>query len=828
MAALKYLSLITRSLIFITVLSGLLVVMFDYMNLSFTLDSARHVLIKHISSSVGRDVTIDGEIKLTVSLSPELLAQRIHIRNIDGFTDKDFITVSEVRVAASLLPLLSGELHLSAISAEQAKINLLQKKDGRHNWSFDNIAQASKPADTTADSNKTGRVTKLSLGTFLLSNVAISYSDESRDQVLETQLDRLLIDLKDITNPHAEIAGTVQGFPYSIAFKSSPLETLLTGKPWSLHGTGHIVDRKTKLEANLQLKEKALTGDIDINVANVNLGLLLDSLGIISGQDAATDNINIKTKLQGSNLIELYEQAEIRLNLGKGHWTLQSAETGNNKQLSFTKAGSFASWNKPVELHIDGNIAGKAITLDFKTNRLLEFFDEVQKLDIDLKSSIADTDINARGTLDLPVKTKQFQLDIAIKGKDLEKLNPIIDTEFPAFNDFSLTGNFIANKKGYIIKSADASVSDTQFQASIVIETITQKPLWTINLYSQQLQLMDFASDGWSIKQTTAVTTQDSSKKTVRTKPLYEPLRRLESVVKAPDMHLNLNLKVDKVLSGKDQLGKAQLQLHLRDDAINIENIELEVPGGNISSSISFEIDDSETTGHLVLDIDKLDYGITSRLFKDDSGSDGIISTRIDLHLSGSDFTRLLDKASGQIDIAVWPRNTKPAKALNLWATNLYLILLPELKKKESLVNCFVGLMNVDDGKLKEELFAIDTTKLWIYGNINVDFEQAYVNLSLFPRSKTARFFALQTPIRINGSFSKISMSATPFDLAGSYVKFITSPLHVPTRWLFDDKPPKNGSAVCEQLFDREYVEKLNAEIERQDKQDIKEMLESD
>jgi len=67
------------------------------------------------------------------------------------------------------------------------------------------------------------------------------------------------------------------------------------------------------------------------------------------------------------------------------------------------------------------------------------------------------------------------------------------------------------------------------------------------------------------------------------------------------------------------------------------------------------------------------------------------------MELGGRDFTRLLDKAAGQVDIAVWPRNTKPAKILNLWATNLYLILLPELKKTESKVNYFVGLMDVNN-----------------------------------------------------------------------------------------------------------------------------------
>ena len=165
----------------------------------------------------------------------------------------------------------------------------------------------------------------------------------------------------------------------------------------------------------------------------------------------------------------------------------------------------------------------------------------------------------------------------------------------------------------------------------------------------------------------------------------------------------------------------------------------------------------TETKSATELNINKLDYGMAARMFKQGAQLNGIISARIDLQLAGRDFTRLLDNASGQLDIAVWPKNTKPAKILNLWATNLYLILLPELKKKESKVNCLVGLMDLDNGKMKEDFFAIDTTKLWIYGNFNVDFKQEHVSLSLFPRSKTARFFTLESPIRAQGSFSNIN-----------------------------------------------------------------------
>ena len=282
-------------------------------------------------------------------------------------------------------------------------------------------------------------------------------------------------------------------------------------------------------------------------------------------------------------------------------------------------------------------------------------------MDIDLISNIASTDITLKGILDLPIVTKQFNLDLSVKGKHLERLNPIINTEFPPFNDFSLTGNLIANAKGFILKSAKASIVDTQLRASIVIETNLAKPLWTINLSSHQLQLKDFAFDDWNSRQTDTGTANKTTENNIDDRPRLEPMRRLEAIVRKPKMHLNLNLKVDKVLSGEDLLGKTQFQLHLRNNAFSIQNANVEIPGGRIKSSISLKSEDSNASGHLLLDIDKLDYGIATRLFKPDSQVDGVVSARFDLQLSGNNFTRLLDDANGQSDIALWPKHTKAA-----------------------------------------------------------------------------------------------------------------------------------------------------------------------
>jgi uncharacterized protein involved in outer membrane biogenesis len=823
------LSLILRRFLFIIVMLVLLIGMLYFADVSFKSERARQILLENIKSYTGRNVTIDGDAYLTVSLSPKILVEQIHISNINGFGTEDFITINEARVEVSLLPLLSGTFHLEEIAADQTKISLIEKKDGSYNWSFDHVTETKeiKTEDQKDGLEKQRIIKQISLGTFNLTDVSILYEDESRNQIIKKHFERLLIDVTNPAKPNAEVSGSVQELPYSIDFESDPIQSFVSGQTWLLHGTGKIAGSKINVEANLQLIERAIIGNIHTNATNINLGLLLEKLGIIDGQDAIAEEIDISTKFHGSDYTELYERAETNVQLSRGHWKLSSSEAKLEKEFSFDKVTSFISWNKPVELKLDGKVDGESINIDFKTNRLLEFFDEAHKLDVDLKSKFAGTDTTLKGTLDLPIKIQQFRLDLSLKAKDLEKLNPILNAELPPFNNFSLTGKLIANKKGFILKSTKASIGDSHFQTSIVIDTVSAIPLWVININSRQLQLNDFAFDILDLQQpdnSTAKTIKQNIDDLIELRPIY----RLMKIMQTEKIHFNLNLKVDKLLSGGTTLGKARFQLNLRDNAASLNNVDIEIPGGNIKASASFEIIEDNVTGDIELNIDKLDYGITARMFNPEATLDGVISANVDLEIAGNNIMQLLDHATGQLDIAVWPKNTQAAKILDLWATNLYLILLPELKKKESKVNCLVGLMNLEDGKMKEDFFAIDTTKLWIQGNFNVDFAQQNIQLSLFPRSKTARLFSLQSPIRASGSFTDISLNVNVLDLGVTYISFITSPLHVPTRWVFGGKPPKDGSAICEQFFDREYVENLNKELKRKRQEEIDEILDSD
>jgi uncharacterized protein involved in outer membrane biogenesis len=808
----------------------LLLLLFISFAAEFTVssDKARRILTQQINIFTQREVIIDGDVAITVSLLPQLIVKRIHVKNAEGPGDDDFITVSEVRVRVALLPLLTGTLRLEEFYADRATINMVKEPDGSNNWSFDHLLRRTEPMANGQVAIKGGkdRATRLTIGEIGLTDITIRHTDKELNRTFEKHLSSLVVDFEDDDRVVAAVSGKMHAYPYSLSFESDPMDKLIGGELWHLKGTGQVADSETLIEAGIQLGESDINGTASLDAKDINIGKLLELFGIVSGEKAASESLTIAADIKGQNLQDAVKESELELVLEDGYWTGKVLSKNEIRTLQFARAGLLISWKKPVEIKLDGNLSGEPVNIHLKSNLLKEFFDDVDKLAVDLEASIADSEMRLKGILDLPLNAKRYQMDLSMKGAELERLNRLFSSDFPPFNDYALVGVISSNDNGFSVRADDATIGDTNFKAAIVVDTRSVKPFWSIDLDSTQLNIHDFEIyDIQSLRPSA-----DIAGPSRETEPVFferDPWQQLKQVIEDPDMHLDLNIKAGKVVAGDSTLGSSSLKLKLRDNALILEDFELDLPNGKIRSAASFSIDNGNVTGDLKLDMEKFDYGVVVRYVMPGSKQSGIISTRIDLELEGQDFERLLDGANGKLDVAVWPAGTK-SKVFDIWATNLFLLILPEIRKDESRLNCMVALMDIEDGVMKEDFFGIDTTKVWLYGNITVNFPEEHVKLSLFPNSKTARLFAVQAPIRAEGRFDNLKLNTNPIDITVAYLSFITSPLHVPARRLFGDKVPEDASEGCERFFSREYVERLKKKIDAEIQKDVDEWLDSD
>jgi len=131
-----------------------------------------------VSSALGRDVQIAGDVKLSVFPALMAKADLVTIGNVDGFGDQAFATMDSLNAQVKLMPLFKKQVEIKSFTLVNPEISLEKTKDGQVNWVFGDAPP--KPVQQQESAfTRDGRYTELqiALGKFSLENGRINYSD---------------------------------------------------------------------------------------------------------------------------------------------------------------------------------------------------------------------------------------------------------------------------------------------------------------------------------------------------------------------------------------------------------------------------------------------------------------------------------------------------------------------------------------------------------------------------------------------------------------------------------------------------------------------------
>ena len=104
---------------------------------------------------------------------------------------------------------------------------------------------------------------------------------------------------------------------------------------------------------------------------------------------------------------------------------------------------------------------------------------------------------------------------------------------------------------------------------------------------------------------------------------------------------------------------------------------------------------------------------------------------------------------------------------------------------------------------MKEKAIYMDTSKMRIVGQAEVDFQKRKLKLLMKPLAIEAKLFSLTTPILVQGSFDVFGVWGVVLGIVSCAVSFITSPVHAPLRRIFTEKQPPDGLRACEEAWSR-------------------------
>ncbi|WP_231855068.1 AsmA-like C-terminal region-containing protein [Photobacterium profundum] len=317
-------------------------------------------------------------------------------------------------------------------------------------------------------------------------------------------------------------------------------------------------------------------------------------------------------------------------------------------------------------------------------------------------------------------------------------------------------------------------------------------------MHAPFIQINDFKTTGWQAwldkEQTIESTPIDSKNKDSDAVPVISP-EGLEIV------NANFKLDVDEVRSGDDWLGAGKLYWQLEQGQFTLQPLHVKLPGGDIS--IHGEVTAKQEMFDINLQgkVTNFDYGILARRLDPNTDMHGKISTQFNLTSIANTPDTLMNNASGFIGFAAWPK-TFEANLIDLWAVSLTDAILPNFTNDDpSVLNCVAAGMDIKQGTMAQRNLLLDTTRIQVNGLFNASYADRAFDLYLSPKSKKAQIFSLQTPVEVHGKFEDFDLDVPWSAIFETSVRFTTSPVVSPIRWLIEKPLEQDGSQSCERIW---------------------------
>ncbi|HEC04897.1 MAG TPA: AsmA family protein, partial [Thiothrix sp.] len=135
-------------------------------------------IISLVNKQTGRELTIDGDLKLAVYPDIAIEMGNTTLSNAAGFAGDDFATIGSAQVSVEVLPLLKKVIKVDEVRLNGLKLNLHRKADGTTNW--DDLAKGSdskKGKKEESKSDKPAKVVEEMLNNLSVAGVSLKDAD---------------------------------------------------------------------------------------------------------------------------------------------------------------------------------------------------------------------------------------------------------------------------------------------------------------------------------------------------------------------------------------------------------------------------------------------------------------------------------------------------------------------------------------------------------------------------------------------------------------------------------------------------------------------------
>jgi len=544
----------------------------------------------------------------------------------------------------------------------------------------------------------------------------------------------------------------------------------------------------------LDLRGELPFGELDLSTGAIDVGVLLREFGVAEDIDGRADSLHVKLIGRGNSLRAFAAQSALDVRVVGGSMTLLGAAQRPIADIRVNEAIISTPAGEPIRVRLDGSLDRTPVKIELSTGTLVDFATDPARVPFAVLAQAAGARVKLDGAVALPLGS-EGELTFEMSGERLDTLRELARVDLPAWGPWSLRGPIRMTSTGYELEGMLLDVGRSRLSGTIKLDFSGPRPYLGLQVTAPSIQLDDFPLP----ERLTDTPPKPSGVDGVRVaaSEVAGQTDRVMSVRFLRRFDASIDVEAREVLSGADRLASGEMRLKLTEGRLDLDPAIVNVPGGSVRLSMSYDLKESEIDFAAVASVERFDYGVIARRMGRADDVRGLFSLNLKLAGKAPSLNTLMQKASGRVDLAVWPTQLRSG-IFNLWSVNMVLELLPLFDPGgESQVNCVVGRLDLRDGQLDDDKIIIDTTALRIRGTGHANLVTEELDFVFRPRPKSAALFRLQTPLRVGGTLTEPLFSVRWFDVVGSVAGLVASPVLLPIELLTLGPLPRDGADVC-------------------------------
>jgi uncharacterized protein involved in outer membrane biogenesis len=403
-----------------------------------------------------------------------------------------------------------------------------------------------------------------------------------------------------------------------------------------------------------------------------------------------------------------------------------------------------------VELTGKGRFKGMPSTLHARSGALLGLRKAKSPYPIKASAMLGTTKASVQGMLIDPLRLKGEELDFQLEGSDLALLYPIVGVPIPPTPAYKLAGFLSHAADIWTFKRFKGTVGASDIAGDFSVDRGRDPQLISAVLVSNSLDLKDLGGFIGAKRGTKPGGHPPPADKLLPTEPFsLEKLRAADADVR---------FKGARIITQKMPLEDMDVHLIVQDGTLTLAPLNFGIAGGKLVTQIAMDGRGSHIVTHADIAAKGLHLNQLLPGLEMNAASAGIMGGRAKLNAAGNSMAQMLGTANGEAALIMDGGSVSELvlRLSNLDIANSILVWLGG--DKQVPIRCMVANFKAVAGDFKVQDLVLDTPKVRIAGEGNVNFADESLHLRLVAQSEGFSLASLRGPLVVTGPFKKPSL----------------------------------------------------------------------